>query len=331
MMTNRTFLNVRRCMLLLGAVVSMLGLVQGAVAQYPDKPIRGIVPFAAGGANDVMARVISPYITKQLGQTVIVENRPGANGHIGIEAAAKSKPDGYTILYSATASTVLPAVTKNMRYDPIKDIQPVAEIGQGPYAVYIHPKLPVNNLKELVEYARKNPGKLNAGAGGVSGTRLAVELFKIQNNLQLEIISYNGNGPTATAVVGGFVDMAIMDVSAFVSHLQSGRVKALALAGEKRLPSLPDVPTTAEAGFPDLRAGAIFGVFVAAGTPNPIVQRLNATVNGIIVMPEVTEQLRKLGAEPSPKTVEQFSALIRKEIETWRDVVTKAKLPMEEY
>ena len=315
------------------AAAALLVLGAGAVqAQtWPDRPIKAIVPFAAGGANDVMARVVSPYISKQLGQPVIIENRPGANGHIGIEATAKSKPDGYTILYSATASTVLPAVTKNMRYDPIRDIQPVAEVGQGPYAIYINPRVQANNLRELVDLIRKNPGKMNAGAGGVSGTRLAVELMKIQNNLNLEIISYNGNGPTATAVVKGEVDFCIMDVSAFVGHLQSGRVKALAIAGEKRLPSMPDLPTTAEAGFPDLRAGAIFGVYVAAGTPADILQKLNTTINGIIVMPEVVEQLRKLGAEPNPKTVPQFSQLIRKEIETWREVVTKAKLPMEEY
>ncbi len=303
----------------------------GMAQNYPDKPIRAVVPFAPGGANDVMARVVSPYLSKQLGQPMIIENRPGANGHIGIEAVAKSRPDGYTILYSATASTVLPAITRNMRYDPIKDIQPVAEIGQGPYAVYVNPKVPATNLRELVEYARKNPGKLNAGAGGLSGTRLSVELLRIQNNLQLEIISYNGNGPTATAVVGGVVDFAIMDVSAFAGHLQSGRVKALAVAGEKRLPALPDVPTTAEAGFPDLKAGAIFGIYVAAGTPNDIVQKLNTTVNGVIVLPEVTEQLRKLGAEPNPKTVTQFTQLIHKEIQLWREVVIKAKLPTEEY
>ena len=301
-----------------------------AMAQYPDRPIRGIVPFAPGGANDVMARVISPQITKLLGQPVIIDNRPGALGHIGIEATAKSKPDGYTILFSATASTVLPAMSKAMRYDPIKDIQPVAEIGQGPYVVVVNPKVPATSLRELIEYARKNPGKLNGGAGGAAGTRLAIELMKIQNNIQLEIIMYNGNGPTATALLKGEVDFATMDTSAFVGYLASGRIKAFAVAGEKRLPSLPDVPTTAEAGFPDFRAGAIFGVYVAAGTPAPIVQKLNETINAIIVIPEIVEQLRKLGSEPNPKSVEVFTQLIRREIQTWKDVVAKAKIPLDD-
>jgi tripartite-type tricarboxylate transporter receptor subunit TctC len=300
--------------------------VCAAWAQYPERLIRAIVPFAAGGSNDTMARLISPEISKALGQQVIVENRPGAAGNIGIDAVAKSTPNGHTILFSATASTQNPALFRKLPYDPLRDIQPVAEIGQAPYVFLVNPRVPARSVQELIDLARKLPGKLNAASGGI-GTRLSSELFQIQNKLKLEIIPYQGSGLAALAVMTGEADFVVMETSPVHGQLAAGRLKALAVAGEKRLTAFPNVPTTAEAGFPDYKAGAIFGLYVAAGTPADIVQKLNATINKIISAPALAGRLRELGAELNPKSVEEFSALYRQEIEKWKTIVKRANIP----
>jgi tripartite-type tricarboxylate transporter receptor subunit TctC len=312
-------------LVVLGALAAALAS-SAALADWPEKPIRAIVPFAPGGANDVVGRVMSPEISKALGQPVIVENKPGAGGNIGLDYVAKSKPDGYTILYSATASTQNPALYRNLPFDPIKDLQPVAQIAEAPYVILVNPNLPLKNAQELIDYARKNPGKLNAASGGL-GTQLSVELFRIRNKLSLEIIPYSGTGPASVAVRTGTADFAIMDTSAYTGFLASGQVKALAVAGEKRLSSLPDVPTTREAGLGDYLVGTLFAIYVQGATPNDIVQKLKGVVNKIIVTPEMTERLRKLGSEPTPKTVEAFTKFVHTEIATWKQIVKQANIP----
>jgi tripartite-type tricarboxylate transporter receptor subunit TctC len=295
-------------------------------AQTPDRFIRAIVPFAPGGSNDTMARLIAPELSKLLGQQVIVENRPGAAGNIGIDAVAKSTPNGHTLLFSATASTQNPAVFRKLPFDPLRDIQPVAEIGQAPYVFLLNPAVPAKTVQDLVNLARKHPGKLNAASGGI-GTRLSSELFRIQNRLKLEIIPYQGSGQAALAVMTGEADFVVMETSPVQGQLAAGKLKALAVAGEKRLKSFPQIPTTAEAGFPDYRAGATFGLYVAGGTPPEIVQRLNAAINKIIGAPAFAARLLDLGIETNPKSVEEFSGAYRREIEKWKAIVKQANIP----
>ena len=295
-------------------------------AEYPQRLIRAIVPFAAGGSNDTMARLIAPELARALGQQVIVENRPGAAGNIGIDAVAKSPPNGYMILFSATASTQNPALFRKLPYDPLRDIQPVAEIGQAPYVFIVNPAVPAKTLQELVNVARRNPGELNAAAGGI-GTRLASELFRIQNKLKLEIIPYQSSGQGALAVMIGEADFVVMETSPVQGQLTAGKLRALAVAGDKRLKAFPGLPTTTEAGFPDYKAGTIFGIYVAAGTPADIVQKLNGAIDRITGAPAFAQRLLDLGVETNPKTVEEFSALYRREIEKWKDIVKKANIP----
>jgi len=304
----------------------LLAARHSALAVYPERVIRAIVPFAAGGANDTVARVIGPQLANALGQPVIIDNRPGAAGNIGIDITAKSAPDGYTIIFSASASTQNPALFRKLPYDPIKDIQPIAELGYGPYAIVTNSALPVKNLKELIDYARANPGKLNGAAGGI-GTRLSIELFQIKQNLKVEIIPYNGTGPATLAVLSGESDFAIMDTSALIQHLKGDRMRAIAVASGKRLASIPDVLTTIEAGLPDYQTGTTFGVYAAAGTPEPIVKRLHDELNKIVLLPVVAEQFKTLGINASQKTTEQFSEDYRKEIAIWKEIVEKAKIP----
>jgi tripartite-type tricarboxylate transporter receptor subunit TctC len=316
---------VRRCTRIAG-LLALAVPVSAAWAEYPERLIRAIVPFAPGGSNDTMARLISPELSKALGQQVIVENRPGAAGNIGIDALAKSAPNGYTILFSATASTQNPALFRKLPYDPLRDIQPVAEIGQAPYVFLVNPAVPARNVRELINLARKYPGKLNAASGGI-GTRLASEMFRIQHQLRLEIIPYQSSGQAALAVMTGETDFVVMETSPVHGQLAAGKLRALAVAGEKRLKSFPNLPTTAEAGFPDYRAGTNFGVYVAAGTPADVVQKLNAAINRIIGAPVFAGRLLELGVESNPRSVEEFSAWYRKEIEKWKAIVKQANIP----
>lgn len=309
----------------LAMIAAGFAIVATARAEYPERLIRAIVPFSTGGTNDLTARLISPHLAKVLGQQVVVENRPGAAGNIGIEAVAKSAPDGYTILFSATASTQNPALFRKLRFDPLTDIQPVAAIAEYPYAIMVSASLPVKNVRELIRLAQKNPGQLNAAAGGI-GTRLSVELFRIRHNIGIEVITYSGSGAAALSVATGETQLAIMDSSPYQPFFSSGRVRVLAVANEQRLPNLPDIPTTAEAGLPGFKAGATAAVYVTGKTPPAIVQTLNGAINTVIALPAVKDQLRRQGGNAGPSSVSELTQWYRREIQMWKDIVARAKI-----
>jgi tripartite-type tricarboxylate transporter receptor subunit TctC len=311
---------------LLLLLAGALCLTHTARAQYPERLIRAIVPFSTGGTNDLTARMITPHLSKALGQQVVVENRPGAAGNIGIEVVAKSAPDGHTLLFSATASTQNPALFRNLRFDPINDIQPVAAIAEFPYAIMVNAHLPVRSVRELIALAQKNPAALNASAGGI-GTRLSVELFRIRNNLRIEVVTYNGTGAAALALATGETQLAISDSTPFQPYLASGRVRLLAIAAEQRLAIFPGTPTTAEAGLPGYKAGATAAVYVAAKTPPAIVNTLHTAINNVVALPEVREQLRKQGGTVERISVNELTQWYRREIQVWKDIVARAKIP----
>jgi tripartite-type tricarboxylate transporter receptor subunit TctC len=296
-------------------------------ADYPDHRLLAIVPFVAGSSNDIMARRITPPLSKMLGQSIIIDNKPGADGRIGVEAAAKSPRDAYTLLFSGGAVALIPAVRKNVNWDPDRDIQPIAELGESPYVIVVNPRVPANNVLDLIKLAKKYPGKLNGGAGGNS-TEMAITLFRIMNNINVETIPYKGTGLAANAVAGGDCDFAIMDGSAWTALVPTGRVRALAVAGEKRLPILPNVPTTKEAGLPDYVNGTMFGVYTTGGSPINAVRRLNAEINRIIATQEIEASMSQVGLYTIPRTVEGFTQMYVRDLARWKDVVKRGNIPM---
>jgi tripartite-type tricarboxylate transporter receptor subunit TctC len=310
------------------ATLLALAALSSAHAEYPEKPLRAIVPFTAGGPNDTLARLVGPLLAKALGQNVIVENRPGADGRIGIEALVRSPPDGYTMLFSGGAVALIPALRKVVPYDPIRDIQPVSELGSSPYIIAVHPQVPAKNVSALIALAKKNPGKLNGASGGNS-TFLSLVLFQLRTGTKLVNIPYKGAGDAALSVVRGEADLAIMDASAYGPNLKSGRLRLLAVAGDKRIAALPELPTAKEAGLPDYTVSSLFGVFTNGGAPTDVVRRLNVEINRIVAMPVITQRLEALGVEPSQKTFEEFTSQYRAELAKWKDVVARAKIPLE--
>ncbi len=309
-----------------------MSVALSAHAQYPERAdrvervVRAIVPFSTGGTNDITARLIAPHLGKLLGQQVVVENRPGAAGNVGIEAVAKSAPDGHTLLFSATASTQNPALFRKLRFDPINDIQPVAAIAEYPYAIMVNAHLPVKSVRELIQLAQKNPASLNASAGGI-GTRLSVELFKIRNNIRIEVITYSGTGAAALAVATGETQLAIMDATPYQPFFSSGRVRMLAVASDRRIASYPNVPTTAEAGLPGLRAGATAAVYVTAKTPTGTLRALHTAINTVVALPDIREQIHKQGGTSEAFSISELTQWYRREIRTWKDIVARAKIP----
>lgn len=317
----------------LAAIVSLVSpltvcaLRGAAAAEYPERTLTAVVPFAAGASNDVVARRITPHLAKALGQQIIVENRPGADGRIGIEAVAKAAPDGYTILFSAGAVTLIPALRKNVAWDPVRHIQPVAELGTIPYVIGVNTNVPVRSVTEFIRLATANPGKLNGSAGGNS-SEMTIALFRIKTGTHMEIIPYKGTGQAVLAVATGEADFGIMDASAWLPLMASKRVRALAVVSPKRIAILPDVPTTQEAGLPGFAAGAQFGVFTTGGTPMAVVRKLNAEINRVVATPEVTKGFLSTGLEPANTTVEYYTKQYLADLAMWKDVVTRAKIPM---
>ena len=308
----------------LWAVVAALW-VGAAVAQqnYPTKPIRFIVTFPPGGSSDLIARALAPVLSDRLHQQVLVENKPGAGGNIGMDLVAKAAPDGYTMgLGAAGALAANVSLYPKMPYDPVKDFAPVSNVAFVPFFLIAHPSLPANNLRELVELASAKPGELMLGYGG-NGTamHLSGELFKLMAKIQLVNVPYKGSGPAAVDTVAGQLPLAIVDVASAIAQVKAGRLKALAVTTHSRVAAAPDVPTFAESGLPDYEATGWFGVVMPAGTPAQIVGRMNTELVAALKRQDIRERVLAAGAEVSPSTPEEVGALIRSEIIKWGEVV----------
>ena len=315
----------------LAALVTTLAAACAFAQAYPTKPIRVIVPFPPGGAVDFYARVVQPPLSELLGQQIVIENKVGASGMVGAEAVAKSAPDGYTLLLGNIASLAINVgIYPKMAYDPLKDFTPVIRTVDVNYVLVVHPSLPVKTVAELVAYAKANPGKLSYGsAGSGSLPHLGTELFKAQTGTDMVHIPYKGGGPMVTDLLGGNVQLVIADQANLMPHVQSGKLRALAVATPRRSPNAPDLPTIAESGLAGFDATAWQGLVGPAGLPPDVVKRLNDAFNQVMAMPAVREKLLGGGLEPVGGTPEQFRAFIASEIAKWtkisKDVGAKAE------
>src|SRR3954469_6580276 len=306
-------------------VAALLALAAGgAFAQkWPTKPVRIIVPFAPGGGSDFIARFTAQRLTDALGAQVIVENRPGAGGLLGIEQGVKAKPDGYTLTLIASSYTVNAALYP-LKYDPIADITPVVQISQGPMIVVANPKFPAKTLQELVALAKQKPGTINfASAGQGSITHMVAELFQSMAGVKMNHVPYKGPGPALTDTVSGQTDIFFSSTATALPHVKSGRLRAIAVTSAKRLPAEPEVPTIAESGVPGFDVILWHGLIAPKGVPAPIVERINAEVNKMLQSPETAKQLETDGVAPAGGNAQRFGDQIRKEIARWKDVVTK--------
>jgi tripartite-type tricarboxylate transporter receptor subunit TctC len=309
-----------------GLLAASMALWTGwAAAQpaYPTKPIRFIVPFPPGGSADLMARAMEPVLTERLRQPVIVENRPGAGGNIGLDGVAKAAPDGYTIgLGAAGALAANVSLYPKMPYDPVKDLEPVSNVAFIPFMLVAPAKLPAGTLQEVIALARAKPGELLIGFGG-NGTamHLSTELFKLMANVQMVNVPYKGSGPAAADAAAGRLSLAMVDAASALPGAKAGKLKAIAVTSANRISAAPDVPTFSESGLPGYDATGWFGIVVPAKTPASIVLRLNAEIAAVLKRAEVRDRVVAAGAEPAPSTPAQFGELIRTEIPKWAEVV----------
>jgi tripartite-type tricarboxylate transporter receptor subunit TctC len=306
--------------------LAALAVLHPALAQsYPDRPIRMILPFAAGGVSDIAARMIAQHMSVSLGQTVVVENRSGGGGTIGSAAAARAAPDGYTLLFSSSAThAILPAMHEKLDYDPERSFISVGLVSTAPYLLVVNSRLPVKNARELADYARANPGKLNFGAPTGTPPQILASLFKAETNSDLAIILYRGGGPAMADVVAGQTQAIFQATSVILPLAGEPSIRILAIAAEARSPLLPEVPTMAEAGFPSFLANSWNGISAPAGTPQPILARLNAAMNEGLRSPELNATFDKLGIAVSTGTPQDFDAHIATEVKRWDDLVRRS-------
>ena len=290
---------------------------------YPSKPIRMIVPSAPGSGPDIMARAIGQKLTEALGQAIVIDDKPGAGGIIGSEAAAKAPPDGYTLIMSnAGAHTVNPSLYAKLPYDPIKDFAPVTLVALAPNILIVHPTLPVRNIKELIALAKAKPGELTFGSGGNGSTaHLSGEMFKTMAGIDIVHIPFKGSPAAVIGVIAGQIALAIPNIPPALPHVRSGKLKALAVTTAKRAAGVPELPTVAESGLPGYEATAWFGVLAPAATPPQIIARLNAAIVKIAHAREMQERLPAEGADAVGNTPEQFAQIIRNDIAKWAKVV----------
>jgi tripartite-type tricarboxylate transporter receptor subunit TctC len=290
---------------------------------YPNHTIRLVVPFPAGGTTDILARDVAKKLTDAMGQPVVVDNRPGAGGNIGADLVAKSPPDGYTLLMGTVGTHAInPSLYAKMPYDHVKDFLPVVLVAGVPNVLVVNPSVPINSVADLIKLAKAKPGSINfASSGSGTSIHLSGELFKTMAGVDMTHVPYKGSSPALTDLMGGQVQIMFDNLPSSLALIKAGKLRAVAVTSLKRAPALPDVPTIAESGLPGFEASSWFGVLAPAGTPAPIVARLNAEVNKWLQSPEGKEQLLAQGAEVAGGSPEQFVAHIRAETDKWAKVV----------
>ncbi len=312
------------------AAVAMTFVAVSACAQnYPTRPVRMIVPFAPGGGTDISARVLAEGLTNVLGQTIVVDNRPGAGSTLGTDLAAKANPDGYTILLGNISMAFNAALYRKLPYDTLRDLKAVSLVTDQPNILVAHPSLPAKSLGEFVALARSQPGKLTFGSAGTgAGTHLAMELLLMSQRMDLVHVPFKGTGPALTALLGNQISVLFSTYASALPHVKANRLRAYAVTSTKRTTTLPEVPTVAESGVPGYEYSTWYGVLVPAGVPAPIIQRLSQATRSVLDTPDIRTRYLSLGMDPVPSTPEEFSKLIRSEMAKWGKVVKTANIPL---
>jgi tripartite-type tricarboxylate transporter receptor subunit TctC len=311
--------------------VSVTGVATAADTDYPTKPIRVVVPQAAAGSQDTISRLVGQKLGDALGQQIVVENRPGANGIIGTEMASKAAPDGYTLLATGTGSHAInPSLYSKIPYDPVKQFAPVALIGYSTSVLVVHPSTPVKTIADLIAVAKAKPGEIRyASAGNGSSPHLSAEMFRSMTGVNIIHIPYKGSTPGVIATISGEVSMMFTGVASAIAHIKAGRLRALSVNGPKRSPTLSEVPTANESGLPGFEVDFWVGIFAPSGTPRAVITKLNAEINRIVGAREIREQFLKIGVDPVGGTPEQFGAILQKDIERWGKTIKISGMKME--
>lgn len=318
---------IKMCSLFSGIALGATALTP-AYAQpstYPNKQIRMVIPYPPGGPTDLTARVVAADMSTTLGQSVVAENKPGASGMIGAEMVARAEPDGYTILANASLHVINPFVYPDMRFDALKDFVPITQLAAVPLVLVVPTSLPVTSVKELVEYGRKNPGKLNFGSSGnASAQQLAGESFKMAAGIEMQHVPYKGSAPALADLVGGQVQLMFDSMPSAMPFIKAGKLRAIAVTTLKRAQALPDLPTIAESGYPGFDIATWYGYWAPKGTPAPIVEKLAAAASQALKKQNVMEQYAAMGAEPVGSTPAEFSKYNQTEMVKWEELVRKS-------
>ncbi len=308
------------------AVLALAGASVGAQQAYPNKPIRLVIPFAAGGGVDAVGRAVAQKLSERIGQPVIVDNRAGAGGSIATENVARSAPDGYSLLLTTHGHTIQPS-TQKVPWDPVKDFEPVIQVLNYALLIETNPAVPASNLKEFIAYAKANPGKLNYGSSGPGGPiHFAMEMFKSQAGIDIVHVPFKGNGPMTVALLANEVQVSMDALTVGLPHIKAGKLRALAVSGPRRSPLLPDVPTVSEAAIPGFDHRGWHGILAPAGTPKTIVSYLNGEVKKVLESQDVKDKIQGFGYDPTTSTADEFAELIRRDFTKNAKVIKDANI-----
>ena len=317
-------------MLLTLAALAGAGAEYACAQSYPVRPIKLVVASSPGGGSDILGRLIAQKLTELLGQQMVVENRAGASGIIGVDLVAKSPPDGYTLILTQTSLAINPSMIKKMPYDALRDLAPISEIVAAPNVLVVHPSVPAKNVKELIALARSKPGRLVIASPGLgTSPHLSAELFKVMAKVDMEQVLFKGSGLGVISLLAGEVSVAFPTTPTVMPYMRSGRLRPLGVTGAKRAQVLPDVPTIAEAGLPGYESIQWYGILAPAGTPRPVIDRLYKEISRVLHMPDMQERLAAEGTEVIDGTPEVFAALIKSETEKWAKVIKAAGIKPE--